>query len=169
MVATLRQRSGRGPGSAASGVGPAAVVAGVWALLIGTGSRQHRPDPARGRLLRRRGGVRALGRAGGFAALTPVHRLYRCHAVPLHLTSARPRIHPSMRRLRRRSTRLLAVIRRAQYPPRTPLDDPTVPHGPDNPGRTLGLMAIQFWRLLRVLHLAVGQVGAAAGSRSPSP
>jgi hypothetical protein len=34
---------------------------------------------------------------------------------------------------------LLAVIRRAQYPPRTPLDDPTVSHGPDNPGRTLAL------------------------------
>ena len=38
---------------------------------------------------------------------------------------------------------LLAVIRRAQYPPRTPLDDPTVPHGPDNPGRTLGLIGLQ--------------------------
>ena len=40
---------------------------------------------------------------------------------------------------------LLAVLRRAQYPPRTPLDDPTVPHGPDNPGRTLNLL---MWQLL---------------------
>jgi hypothetical protein len=39
---------------------------------------------------------------------------------------------------------LLAVIRRAQYPPRTPLDDPTVLHGPGNPGRTLGLIWLQL-------------------------
>ncbi len=32
---------------------------------------------------------------------------------------------------------LLAVIRRAQYPVRTPFDDPTVVHGAGNPGRTL--------------------------------
>ncbi len=39
---------------------------------------------------------------------------------------------------------LLAVIRRAQYPIRTPLDDPTVLHGPDNPGRSLTLLAAQL-------------------------
>ncbi len=38
---------------------------------------------------------------------------------------------------------LLGVIRRAQYPVRTPLDDPTLPHGADNPGRTLVLLAYQ--------------------------
>ena len=38
---------------------------------------------------------------------------------------------------------LLDVVRRAQYPPRTPLDDPTLMHGPDNPGRTLALLAYQ--------------------------
>ncbi len=39
---------------------------------------------------------------------------------------------------------LLAVIRRAQYPVRTPLDDPTVYHGPDNPGRTLTMLGYQL-------------------------
>lgn len=39
---------------------------------------------------------------------------------------------------------LLGVIRRAQYPVRTPLDDPTLPHGADNPGRTLVLLAFQL-------------------------
>jgi hypothetical protein len=39
---------------------------------------------------------------------------------------------------------LLAVIRRAQYPPRTPFDDPTELHGPDNPGRTLTLVGWQL-------------------------
>lgn len=39
---------------------------------------------------------------------------------------------------------LLDVIRRAQYPVRTPLDDPTVLHGPDNPGRTLTILGYQI-------------------------
>jgi transmembrane protein TMEM260 (protein O-mannosyltransferase) len=38
---------------------------------------------------------------------------------------------------------LLDVVRRSQYPPRTPFDDPTVMHGPGNPGRTLTLLAYQ--------------------------
>jgi hypothetical protein len=39
---------------------------------------------------------------------------------------------------------LLAVIRRAQYPPRTPFDNPLFLHGPDNPGRTLGIFGMQL-------------------------
>jgi hypothetical protein len=39
---------------------------------------------------------------------------------------------------------LLAVIRREQYPPRSPFDDPTVPSGPDNPGRTLQIFGLQL-------------------------
>ena len=39
---------------------------------------------------------------------------------------------------------LLAVIRRAQYPIRTPLDDPTILHGPLNPGRTLTILGYQL-------------------------
>ncbi|MES1259121.1 MAG: DUF2723 domain-containing protein, partial [Gemmatimonadota bacterium] len=39
--------------------------------------------------------------------------------------------------------RLLDVVRRAQYPPRTPFDDPTVMPGPGNPGRTGTLLAYQ--------------------------
>jgi hypothetical protein len=39
---------------------------------------------------------------------------------------------------------LLDVIRRAQYPIRTPLDDPTVLHGPNNPGRTLTILGYQL-------------------------
>ena len=39
---------------------------------------------------------------------------------------------------------LLDVVRRAQYAPRTPFDDPTVPHGPVNPGRTLTLLGYQL-------------------------
>jgi hypothetical protein len=39
---------------------------------------------------------------------------------------------------------LLAVIQRAQYPPRSPLDNPILPSGPDNPGRTLALVGHQL-------------------------
>ncbi len=39
---------------------------------------------------------------------------------------------------------LLDVIRRAQYPIRTPLDDPTIPHGDGNPGRTLAILGYQL-------------------------
>jgi hypothetical protein len=39
---------------------------------------------------------------------------------------------------------LLAVIRRDQYPSRSPLDNPMFQHGPDNPGRTLTLFAQQL-------------------------
>ena len=39
---------------------------------------------------------------------------------------------------------LLAVIRREQYPPRSPIDNPIYPSGPNNPGRTLSLMLLQL-------------------------
>ncbi len=39
---------------------------------------------------------------------------------------------------------LLAVIRREQYPPRSPLDDPTFAHGPENPGRNLTIIGLQL-------------------------
>jgi hypothetical protein len=39
---------------------------------------------------------------------------------------------------------LLDVIRRAQYPIRTPLDDPTVAHGAGNPGRSLTILGYQL-------------------------
>ncbi|MEO8031090.1 MAG: DUF2723 domain-containing protein [Gemmatimonadota bacterium] len=39
---------------------------------------------------------------------------------------------------------LLAVIRRAQYPVRTPLDNPMMLHGPNNSGRTLGIFGLQL-------------------------
>ncbi len=39
---------------------------------------------------------------------------------------------------------LLAVIRREQYPPRLPTDNPMYPSGPGNPGRTFGLMWVQI-------------------------
>ncbi len=39
---------------------------------------------------------------------------------------------------------LWAVIRREQYPPRSPLDNPMYPSGDDNPGRTLQIFGLQL-------------------------
>ena len=88
-------------------------------------------------------------RAGSFAALS---LFIACIAVTPYLylfirSAQNPPINEAAAAVdtfARRLDALLDVIRRAQYPPRTPLDDPTVPHGPDNPGRTIGLLAIQF-------------------------
>jgi hypothetical protein len=74
------------------------------------------------------------------------------------------------------------VIRREQYPIRTPLDDPTVLHGPGNPGRDLTILGYQLanyaqyfdWQWARTLgdgpfttvsRLAVTMVMALLGLR----
>jgi hypothetical protein len=44
---------------------------------------------------------------------------------------------------------LWAVIRREQYPPRSPLDNPIYPSGPDNPGRTLQIFGLQVLNWLQ--------------------
>ncbi|HEU4587180.1 MAG TPA: DUF2723 domain-containing protein [Gemmatimonadales bacterium] len=60
---------------------------------------------------------------------------------------------------------LLEVIARAQYPVRTPLDDPTLPHGAGNPGRSLTVMWLQLqnylqyfdWQWARSIERTVGR------------
>ena len=47
---------------------------------------------------------------------------------------------------------LWAVIRREQYPARSPLDDPTVLSGADNPGRTLRLLFLQVMNYLQYFN-----------------
>ena len=44
---------------------------------------------------------------------------------------------------------LWAVIRREQYPPRSPLDNPIYQSGPDNPGRTLQIFGLQLLNYLQ--------------------
>jgi hypothetical protein len=44
---------------------------------------------------------------------------------------------------------LWAVIRREQYPARSPFDNPMYPHGPDNPGRTLSILGLQVLNWLQ--------------------
>ena len=119
------------------------VVAGVWALLIGTGLGSSGLIAMGGLCFLGAAVFAYLGGAGGFALLTlliaaigvtPYLYLYIRSAQNPPINEAAPDTFEA----------LLAVIRRAQYPPRTPLDDPTVSHGPDNPGRTLALLGIQL-------------------------
>jgi hypothetical protein len=136
-----------------------AVVAGTWALLIGSGLGS--------------GTLTVLGAAcylaatvfafsagvGGFAlaalfiaavGITPYAFLYvRSGQAPM-INEAAPSTWNA----------LLDVIRRAQYPVRTPFDDPTVMHGPDNPGRSLTVIGLQ---LLNYLQYFDWQWGKAAG------
>jgi hypothetical protein len=44
---------------------------------------------------------------------------------------------------------LLSVIRREQYPPRSPLDNPVFLSGPDNPGRNLTIIGLQIQNYLQ--------------------
>ena len=120
-----------------------AVVAGVWALLVGSGL---------GSAALLAGGAVALAvaaaaaaRAGearfaGAALLLAAAGVSAC--MFLYLRAGQ---HPALNEADPSTLEaMLRVIRRAQYPVRTPLDDPTLPHGAGNPGRTLGMLWLQL-------------------------
>jgi hypothetical protein len=143
MVATLRAAPGADERERRSEWGHVAVVAGVWALLIGTGLGSSALVALGGICFLAAAAYAATCGAGTFALLTlgiaaigvtPYLYLYIRSAQNPPINEAAPATLDA----------LLAVIRRAQYPPRTPLDDPTVAHGPENPGRSLTLLGIQF-------------------------
>ena len=133
LVATLRLEPAAEPAVRRAEWGQVAVVAGVWALLIGVGLGSS-ALAAVGALCFFAAAVFAMSRgAGGFALLslliaavgvTPYLYLYLRSAQHPPINEAAPATFDA----------LLAVIRRAQYPPRTPLDDPTLPSGVGNPG-----------------------------------
>ena len=143
MASTLRSVPAADPNQRRAEWAQVAVVAGVWALMIGTGLGSSGLIAIGGLCFLGAAVYASLGGAGSFALLTlliaaigvtPYLYLYIRSAQNPPINEAAPATFEA----------LLAVIRRAQYPPRTPLDDPTVSHGPDNPGRTLTLLGIQL-------------------------
>ena len=143
MVTTLRSEPASDSTRRRIEWGRVAVLAGVWALLIGTGLGSTGLIALGGLCFAGAAIYAASVGAGGFALLTlgiaaigitPYLYLYIRSAQNPPINEAAPATFDA----------LLAVIRRAQYPPRTPLDDPTVAHGPDNPGRSLTLLGIQL-------------------------
>jgi len=143
MVSTLLSVPAANPAQRRAEWSQVAVVAGVWALLIGIGLGSTGLILLGGLCFTAAATYATLGREGSFAALT---LLIACVGVTpyLYLYIRSGQNPPINEAAPATFDALLAVIRRAQYPPRTPFDDPTVPHGPDNPGRTLALMAIQL-------------------------
>jgi hypothetical protein len=143
MVTTLRSVPAVDPVRRRTEWAQVAVLAGVWALLIGTGLGSSGLIALGGICFVGAALYAFVGGAGVFALLTLF--IAAIGITPyLYLYLRSPQNPPINEAAPATFDALLAVIRRAQYPPRTPLDDPTVAHGPDNPGRTLALLGIQL-------------------------
>lgn len=118
------------------------VLAGVWAVLVGMGLGNTALTIA-GASTFVAAAVFAMSRhSGRFAmialvlsctGITSYGYLYLRSAHDPMINEAEPDNLPA----------LVNVIRRAQYPVRTPFDDPTRLHGPDNPGRSPKLIVAQ--------------------------
>jgi len=128
--------------------GETAVVAGVWALLIGTGLGSTALVTLGAACFGAAAVFATRQGAGRFALLTWV---FASIGVTVYLfLYIRAGQHPMVNEADPSTWQsLLSVIRRDQYPARTPLDDPTVSHGPDNPGRTLTLIGLQLLSYLQ--------------------
>ena len=143
MIATLRHEPAADPVRQRREWAEVAVVGGTWALLIGLGLGSTS--------LIALGGMCCAGAAvfafssgiGRFAIVALVIAVVGITTYGfLYFRSAhQPMINEAQPD---NFTSLLEVIQRKQYPPRTPLDDPTEMSGPGNPGRTLSLITNQF-------------------------
>ena len=123
--------------------GQVAVLAGIWALLVGTGLGSVGLTVVGAVCFLAAAAYAALGGAGAFAGAALA--LAAVGVTPYFFLYIRSGQHPIINEADPSTLdALLAVIRRAQYPPRTPFDDPTELHGPDNPGRTLALVGWQL-------------------------
>lgn len=125
-----------------------AVIAGLWALLIGVGLGNTTLSVIGGLCFL--GAAVAAAAAGqlGFALVGLGAALVG--VTPYLLIYIRAGQHPMINESAASTwDALLGVIRREQYPVRTPLDDPTEFHGPDNPGRSLTIIGLQLLNYLQ--------------------
>ena len=148
LGATLLSQPADDPAERAAEWAQTAVVAGTWALLIGSGL-----------------GSTALILLAGLSYLAAAGFAWYAGSLPFALLGLvisfvgvtsylylyiRAGLHPPINEAQPDNwNSLLAVIRREQYPVRTPLDDPTVLHGPDNPGRTLRIFGLQLFNYVQ--------------------
>ncbi len=124
------------------------VLCGVWALLIGTGLGSTELLVVGGVAFAAAAIYAAWVGALPFAATvlgiaavgasTYLFLYFRSQVGPF-INEADPSTWDS----------LVAVIRREQYPPRSPIDNPIFLSGPDNPGRSLGLI---LWQIANYLQ-----------------
>jgi hypothetical protein len=127
-----------------------AVVTGMWALLVGTGMGNTNLLVL-GAIIFLAGAVyAALNGAFGFALI--VLGLACVGASTYLYLYIRAGVHPAPYINEADPSNwqnLWAVIRRAQFPPRSPLDNPIYPSGPDNPHRTLTILWLQLQNYLQ--------------------
>lgn len=164
LVAELRARPAANPLERRREWGQVAVVAGAWALLIGMGLGNTTLVGVGGGLFAAAAALAARGRALGFAlvtlgvaliGVTPYLFLYLRAAQGPIINEADPSTWQA----------LLDVIRRAQYPIRTPFDNPMQLHGPDNTGRSLEIIGLQLanywqyfdWQWARSFTATIGE------------
>ncbi|MEO7985052.1 MAG: DUF2723 domain-containing protein [Gemmatimonadales bacterium] len=163
LAVTLRTAPAADPTARRQEWGEVAVVAGVWALLVGTGLGSTTLIGL---------GVVAFVAAAGFAASVGAAG-FALASIALAVVGVTPYLflyirssqHPVINEAAPATfDALLSVIRRAQYPPRTPLDDPTIASGLGNPGRSLRLFGIQLldyavyfnWQWARSIESVIG-------------
>ncbi len=163
LVATLRASPDADAVERRREWGQVAVVAGVWALLVGTGLGSTALAAVGAVAFVAAGVFAASAGAGGFALASLA--LAVVGVTPYLFPYLRSAQHPMINEAAPATLdALLAVIRRAQYPPRTPFDDPTAASGIGNAGRSLRLIGVQLldyavyfdWQWAR----SVGQVVA---------
>ena len=148
MVSELKANPANNPALRRSELAQVAVFMGVWALLIGLGLGNTALVLVGGLLFLiaaalawRWGQVQFAGMALALALIgvTPYLYLYFRAAQGPMVNEADPSTWQA----------LLDVIRRAQYPIRTPLDNPMEMHGPENSGRSLSILWLQvvnYWQ-----------------------
>ncbi len=142
VVAELRYRPSPDPKLRRQEWGHAALLAGLWALLLGIGLGN--------KILIGIGAVAFL-MALALASLRelPFALLLLCVALigvtPYLYLYIRSAQHPIVNEAAPETWKALtAVIRREQYEFRAPWDDPTVRHGISNPGRSLKIVGLQL-------------------------
>jgi Protein O-mannosyl-transferase TMEM260-like len=125
-----------------------AVLTGVWALLIGAGLGS---TP-----LLVLGGIAFVAAAayaasvGSLGFALAVVAIGAVGASTYLFLYVRAGLHPFINEADPSTwDALLSVIRREQYPPRSPLDNPVFPSGPDNPGRNLTIIGLQIQNYLQ--------------------
>ncbi|HWP38549.1 MAG TPA: DUF2723 domain-containing protein [Gemmatimonadales bacterium] len=125
-----------------------AVMTGIWALLIGTGMGST-ALLALGGLIFLAGAVYATA-AGALLFAVSILVLAAVGASTYLFLYVRAGLHPFINEADPSTwDSLIAVIRREQYPPRSPLDNPVYPSGPENPGRTLTILGLQIMNYLQ--------------------
>ena len=125
-----------------------AVVTGVWALLIGTGLGSTGLLVV-GSLLFVGAAVYAAW-AGSMGFAVAVLAVAAVGASTYLFLFVRAGLHPPINEANPSTwTALKAIIRREQYPTRSPFDNPMFYSGPDNPGRTLTLI---WWQVVNYLQ-----------------